>query len=65
VVLLVVVVPSGGSARHLVLLCSMLWLSPLSGARACFVVLAADAEGKRKLIGGDAFTARSLGPLPG
>jgi len=43
----------------------MLWLSPLSGARACFVVLAADAEGKRKLIGGDAFTARSLGPLPG
>ena len=28
------------------------------------MVLAADAEGKRKLIGGDAFAARLLGPLP-
>ena len=37
---------------------------PSTGARACFVVLAADAEGKRKLIGGDAFAARLLGPLP-
>ena len=28
------------------------------------MVHAADAEGKRKLIGGDAFVARLLGPLP-
>ena len=35
-----------------------------AGVRASFVVLAFDAEGKRKLIGGDAFAARLIGPLP-
>ena len=34
-----------------------------AGVRASFVVLAFDAEGKRKLIGGDAFAARLIGHL--